>query len=71
MAVSQTLKEYHEAKFKKRHLQVLGIDVAFSRFYAPNFPAAKLKSSLEIDCVQHRASFQYQVDGSVAVQHIE
>lgn len=71
MAIYQALKKYREAKFNKRHFQVLGIGVAFPRFYAPNFPGAKFKYSLEIAWAQNRTPFQYQIDGSVAVRHIE
>lgn len=45
--------------------------VALPRIYATNFPGVKFKSSLEVACVQHRTPFQYQIDGSVAVQHEE
>lgn len=45
--------------------------VALPRIYATNFPGVKFKSSLEVACVQHRTPFQYQTDGSVAVQHEE
>lgn len=57
------------SQIQKRHLEVLGIGVAFPRIYAPNFSGVKFKSSLEVACVKHRTPFQYQIDGSVAVQH--